>query len=341
MLTSAASRTVAEYKKIERGFALLMTATETTQDRKPILSHWRRIWVNVLLLAVSVIWGSTFLVVKDTVKITGPFTFLALRFGIGAIVLALVFYKRLARIKRDEILPGLAIGLFLFLAYSLQTLGLQYTTVSKAGFITGLYIPLVPLFSLVLLRQRPRMAAIVGVVLSFIGLGLLSVNNQFNLSIGLGELLILGCAVGNALHIVSISKFAPHADAINLAIVQMALTALLSVLAIPLTHEPLLLPSLTAWAGILFMGIVATAFCIAVMNWAQQRVSSTKATLIYAMEPMWSGLFGYLVGETLSLPAWFGCGFIFLSMIIGEVHFPLRRKGNNRQAALKEDFHSS
>src|ERR1019366_2225256 len=230
MLTSAVSRTVVEYKKIERGFALPMTATETTQDLKPVLSRWRRMWVNVLLLAVSVIWGSTFLVVKDTVKITGPFTFLALRFGIGAIVLALVFYKRLARIKRDEILPGLTIGLFLFLAYSLQTLGLQYTTVSKAGFITGLYIPLVPLFSLVLLRQRPRMAAIVGVVLSFIGLGLLSVNNQFNLSIGLGELLILGCAVGNALHIVSISKFAPHADAINLAIVQMALTALLSVL---------------------------------------------------------------------------------------------------------------
>src|SRR5260370_17549792 len=126
------------------------------------------------------IWGSNFLIVQHTLKLTGPFTFLAMRFSIGALVLALIFHKRLAQITRAEIITGSIIGLFLFGAYALQTTGLQYTTSSKAGFITGMYVPLVAILAVPMLRQKPTLGGILGVILSVAGLQLLSINISFS-----------------------------------------------------------------------------------------------------------------------------------------------------------------
>ena len=118
---------------------------------------------------------------------------------------------------------------------------------------------------------------------------------------------------------ICISKFAPGVDAINLALVQIALTALLSLIAIPIAREPFVLPPLPVWGSALFMGVAATAFALAVMNSVQQFISSTQATLIYALELVWAGMLGSLAGEHLSLFAWIGCGCILLGMITGEL----------------------
>lgn len=289
----------------------------------PTRSHGLR--HDLLLVLITMIWGGTFLVVKDAVKLSGPFIYLAFCYSVGTLTLALIFRKRLLHITRSELISGTIIGLFLFTGYALQTTGLQYTTVSKAGFITGLYVPLVPLFAFFVLRQRPTLGAIVGVVLSLLGLTLLSVNNQFNLTFGFGEILILGGAFAFALHIVCIGKFAPRADAINLAIVQLALSALLSFLIMPIVREPFTILPLPFWGAVLFMGVVDVAFTFLTMNWVQQFVSSTRATLICALEPMWAALFGYLLaGDKLSLLAWIGCGFILSGMLVGKVGFSHR-----------------
>lgn len=279
---------------------------------------WRRLRLDLLLIVVTMIWGSTFLLTQKTVQLSGPFTFLALCFGVGSLTLAITFRKRLIHLTRTELFAGMFIGLFLFAGYALQTTGLQFTTTGKAGFITGLYVPLVPLFSWLILRQKPT-RAIVGIALSVIGLTLLSINNQLNFEFGLGEALILGCAFAFALHIISISKFVPHVDAVNLAIVQLTLTSLLSFIAMPLAREPFVVPPLPVWGAVLFMGVVDIAFCLLVMNRVQQFISSNRATLVYALEPAWAGLFGYLAGQNLSIPAWFGCTCIFLGMIVGVV----------------------
>jgi drug/metabolite transporter (DMT)-like permease len=170
-----------------------------------------------------------------------------------------------------------------------------------------------------LLRQKPTLGSIQGVILSVAGLALISVNSSFQFTFGLGELLVMGCAIACALHVICISKFAPGVDAINLAIVQIALTALLSLIAMPIAREPFVLPPLPVWGSALFMGIAATAFALAVMNSVQQFVSSTQATLIYALELVWVGMLGYLAGEQLSLFAWIGCGCIILGMITSEL----------------------
>src|SRR6266851_3635802 len=289
--------------------------TTSLRSQLPLSERWRNVKVNALLVFVSMIWGSSFLIVQQTIRLTGPFTFLAMRFGIGALVLAVIFHKRLRHITRAEIFTGSLIGLFLFGTYALQTTGLQYTTSSKAGFITGLYVPLVAILAVPLLGQKPTLGSMLGVMLSVVGLILISVNSAFQFTFGLGELLVMGCAIASALHVICISKFAPRVDAMNLAIVQIALTAVLSFIAIPIAREPFVLPPLPVWESALFMGLAATAFALAVQNRVQQFVSSTQATLIYALELVWVGMLGSLAGEQLSLFAWIGCGCILLGMI--------------------------
>ena len=309
-----------------------MTELEPTSLRYQLTQseRWRKVKVNALLVFVTMIWGSTFLIVQHTLKLTGPFTFLAMRFSIGALVLALIFHKRLAQITRAEIITGSIIGLFLFGTYALQTTGLQYTTSSKAGFITGLYVPLVAILAVPLLGQKPTLGSMLGVMLSVAGLILISVNSSFQFTFGPGELLVTGCAIASALHVICISKFAPRVDAMNLAIVQIALTAVLSFIAMPIAREPFVLPPLPVWESALFMGLAATAFALAVMNRVQQFVSSTQATLIYALELVWVGMLGYLAGEQLSLFAWIGCGCILLGMITGELRLSRIMKKINR-----------
>ncbi len=275
---------------------------------------------DALLVLVTLIWGSTFLIVKNAVRLSGPFTYLTLSYGVGSLTLAVIFHKRLRHITHTELLSGLVLGMILFTGYALQTIGLQYTTVSKAGFITGLSIPLVPVFAFLLLRQKPTQGAIVGFVLSLAGLFLLSFNDKFNFVFGLGEILILGAAIAFALHIVNVSRFAPKVDAINLAIVQLTVTSLFSLIAMLIAREPFVMPSLAVWGSVLFMGVVDVAFTLSAMIWVQQLVSGTRAALIYALEPMWAALFGFaLAGDKLSLLAWIGCGFILSGMIFGSV----------------------
>jgi drug/metabolite transporter (DMT)-like permease len=293
--------------------------TTSLRSQLAQLERWRKVKVNALLVLVTMIWGSTFLIVQHTLTLTGPFTFLALRFSIGAIVLAAIFRKRLARITSAEIIMGSIIGVFLFATYALQTTGLQYISSSKAGFITGLYVPLVAILAVPILHQKPTLGSMLGVAFSLTGILLISVNKSFQFTFGLGELLVLGCAVASALHVIFISKFSPRVDAINLALVQIAFAALLSCIAMPIAREPFVMPPLPVWGSALFMGVVATAFALAVMNRVQQFVSSTQATLIYALELVWVGMLGYVAGDQLSLYGWIGCGFILLGMVTGEL----------------------
>lgn len=284
-------------------------------------SRQHRLGMDALLIFVTIIWGGTFLPVQKTLQLTGPFTLLTLSFASGALTLALLFPRRLRRLTRFELGAGSIIGILLFAGYALQTIGLLYATTSMAGFLTGLYVPGVPLLSILLLRQWPTWEATVGILLSFLGLLLLSITNQFRLSFGLGELLLLGCALSFALQIVSISKFAPNADPTNLTIVQITVTAVLSFIAWPIAREPFVPPPLVVWGSTLFLGIVSKAFALVVMNRVQKVVSGVRATLIYALEPVWTALFGWLAGERLGPRAWIGCGCILLAMVIGSLHF--------------------
>jgi len=279
--------------------------------------RWR---YEALLALNTLIWGSTFLVVKYLVKISGPFTYIAFSYAVGTLLLAVIFHKRLAHLTHSELRSGLLLGTALFAGYAFQASGLQFTTVSKAGFITGLYVPLVPLFYFVFLRQRPKLIALAGIMLSFVGLFLLSLTNQLSFSISAGEVLIFGAAVAFAVHIVLIGKFAPNADMTNLAIIQLGCSSLLGFVAMFFAGETHSAPPPQFWPIIISMGMIDIAFTLLVMNRVQQYVGGIRATLIYALEPLWAALTGLLLaGDVLSVPAWIGCGCILAGMIVGRL----------------------
>jgi len=277
---------------------------------------------DFVLVLITVIWGSTFAITQSALREIGPLGFVALRFTFGALALALFLNRRLRKITRIEWRAGLGIGAILFLAYGLQTLGLQHTTSSKSAFITATYVPLVPIAQLFLFGRKPAALAWVGAFVSFAGLGLLSMGNGLDSSFGLGEWLTLGCAVASALQIVLVGKYAADADPIRLATVQIATVALLALVAMPFAGEKMPAMTTNLVSICLGMGVISTAFVLGAMNWAQQTVPATRATLIYALEPVWAGIVGAAVGERMGIAAMIGSGLIVLGIVVAELRIP-------------------
>ena len=277
----------------------------------------RQLWADLSLLLITLIWGATFVMVKEAVSQTGVFTFLTLRFLLAAFVLALIFWPRLRATSPREFLAGVLVGLFLFGGYALQTTGLKYTSVSKTGFITGLSVVVVPLLSTLLLRQKQNLTALVGVLLATTGLGLLTLRG---LSMAQGDLWVLGGAVAFALQIVALGRFAPQMETGILATVQVATVALLSVpLAWAMEGVP---PQMSEqlWFAILFTGIMATSLAFLVQSKAQRFTSPTHTALIFATEPVFGAIFGYLLlQERLGCREILGCALILAGMAVGEI----------------------
>lgn len=290
---------------------------ESYEQSKP--SHKVHQWqADALLLVVALIWGSTFVLVKQTVLNFPVYAFLSLRFGLAAIMLFLLFGRRLHGLHPRMLGAGIAIGLFLFGGYAFQTIGLQYTSASKAGFITGLSVVIVPCLSALVLKRAPARQAWLGVILATAGLALLTLERDLVPS--RGDLIVLGCAFCFALHITAVSLFAPQTDALALTFVQITAVAVLSGLTMLVTANwrwPV--PSEVFYAAV-FTGVLATALAFAIQNNVQTWTSATHTALIFATEPVFAALFGYLLaGERLTTPGIMGCGLILLGMIVAEL----------------------
>jgi drug/metabolite transporter (DMT)-like permease len=280
----------------------------------------RQLLADLALLLVALIWGSTFVLVKEAVSLVKPFSFIALRFALATLLMALLFGRRLRALGQRGLLAGALIGLFLTAGYGFQTAGLQYTSASKAGFITGLSVVIVPFAAWLILSHRPTPSALAGVILATIGLVLLSLQMGESLKIKWGDLLVLGCAFSFALHIVTVGVFAPHMDPLALATVQIGVAALISG-ALALTVEGGWSGfSGSVWFAALFTGLLATSLAFAVQTAAQAFTTPTHTALIFATEPVFAALFGTLLaGERLTGRALLGCGLILAGMLVAEL----------------------
>jgi drug/metabolite transporter (DMT)-like permease len=289
---------------------------------------------DLALLAVAAIWGATFVMVRAAVADTGPFTFLALRFSLAAGLLALLFAGRLRHAGRRAWAAGALVGLFLFAGYAFQTMGLRDTTASRAGFITGLAVVLVPFVAWAWLRRPPGPGPFAGVLLAVAGLALLAWQPGERLAFGRGDWLVLACAVAFALHIVALGAFAPRLDARALAAAQIATAAGLALVAAAwlesadLAADP---PTATVLGAAAFTGLFATAVAFAVQSSAQAHTTPTHVALIFATEPVFAALAGVaLAGETLTRSAWAGCALILVGMLTAELWPRGERRGHGR-----------
>lgn len=273
---------------------------------------------ELALIGITMLWGSTFLLIHTAVQYCGPFFLVGLRFLIASAVLALVFRRELGGISRHDVKAGCIIGMALFLGYSLQTAGLQSVTSSQSAFISAIYVPMVPMLQWLLLRRRPRLASWIGALLAFIGLVLLSSPDRAAFSFSAGEVVTLFSAVAIALEIILISYFAPGADSRRLTIVQLFAAALASFLTMPVVGETL--PQFSwVWVFIALILAMMSALIQLAMNWAQKSVSPTRASVIYAGEPVWAGIIGRLAGERLPGMALLGAAFIIAGVLIAEL----------------------
>jgi drug/metabolite transporter (DMT)-like permease len=266
------------------------------------------------LVAVTAVWGVTFVQVKDAIAVYPLFAFLALRFAIASATLAFPGAARVRGLGRSGIVAATFAGLLLAGGYTLQTAGLDRTSVSSAGFVTGMYVVLTPLLALVLFRLRVGAAAWAGVALATVGLAMLS---GVHAESPVGDLLVLAGAAVYSLQIVLMERYARLYDAVAFTLVEMlAAFALLAVVAVPDYAVP---RGWTVWGALLVTGVFASALAFLVQTWAQRRTSATRTALVFTLEPVWAALFGYtLAGDRLGAVAWTGCAVIMAGILLAE-----------------------
>ena len=281
------------------------------------LGRRQQLAADGLLLAVTAVWGSTFVMVKDAVADYPVFPFLTLRFTLGLIALLLIGGRRLRTLSRSNSLAGILAGLFLFGGYALQTLGLQYTSASRAGFLTGLSVVLVPLVSALVVRERPQPAALIGVTLATAGLMLFT--SSQSLGFGKGEFLVLLGALCFTGHIVTVAAAASQADPIALTTIQLGVVALSSAI-ISTAAGQWTVPAPATWGAAAFTGVAATAVAFALQTSMQRFTTATHTALIFTAEPVFAAVFGVLLsGDELTIRLINGGVLILLGSIVSDV----------------------
>ena len=272
---------------------------------------------HVALLAAAAIWGFTFPLVKDALDHIGPFEFLAVRFAIATVVLAIIWPRATVQALRTGRRAGLTAGLLLAIGHVFQTAGLELTRSTNAGFITGLYVVFTPVFAAIILRRRVSPAVVLGVMFTTAGLAFMSLRIvDGRPMVNVGDLLVLVSAVAYAGQIVTLGRYAAESDARVLLIQQLAITCVVCAVLMP--AEDLRVPSGgVVWNALLATALGSSVFGIGVQTWAQKRISPTPAAIIFAAEAPFAALFAHiLAGERLPGPAWLGAVLIMAGVLV-------------------------
>lgn len=288
----------------------------------PFSSHInrRQLRAEMMLASVTLFWGATFPIVKEAITQTPVLSFLWVRFALAALLLALLAGPSgFASLDRRGWGVGVFLGVLLFLSYLFQTFGLDLTSSTNAGFLTGLNVVWVPMLAGILLKKPAAVGSKIGVVLALTGLFMLTWQSPW--SFNLGDLLVLICSIFVALHILGLDVFTRGYDGRALAFVQIATMALLASLG-SLLFEPVSWPQAMT-RSLLFAFLITAVFATAYAFWAmttfQHRTTPTRAALIYTLEPVFAALFSYwLLGETLTVVGWAGGVLIITGMIVAE-----------------------
>ncbi len=266
------------------------------------------------LVFVSMIWGGTFPLVKLSLQYISPMGFLTLRFLLATAILLAIYFKKIMS-HRDALRASLILGIFLFLGYMFQTIGLKYTSSSNAGFITGLYVVFTPIFSYLIIKERITKRIIGALLISLAGLYLLSGVRGFNF----GDILELFCAIAYGIHVTLIGKFSREKDAATLTMMQLFFVFLFSSIWWGAEGPYISLSPLLAF-GIVFTGLFASALGILMQVHAQKHISPSKTAVIFTTEPAFAGIFSFVfLGEALTPMGIMGAVLILFAMLLAAV----------------------
>ncbi|NLO97787.1 MAG: DMT family transporter [Peptococcaceae bacterium] len=273
---------------------------------------------DISLLLVALGWGSTFIVVKTAIQDLPPFPFLCGRFALAFLSLLPLLWLHRRHINLPTIGKGALAGFFLFLGYATQTIGLQYTTASNAGFITGLNVVIVPILLAIYHKKLPPKTLCYGIICSVLGLALMSIQDGF--TVNAGDPIVLICAFCYALQIILVARFAPEVNAAVLAAFQILTVSVLSGLCTLIIPQPHYVFSGYVWFGLILTALICTSFAYLVQSKMQQFTSPTHTAIIFATEPVFSAIFAYLLaGEVLSIRGYVGAALVLVGILCAEL----------------------
>ncbi|MBR5229313.1 MAG: DMT family transporter [Firmicutes bacterium] len=295
---------------------------------------------NIMLLITAAIWGSAFVAQKSGMDYIGPLTYGGIRTFIGGLalipVIALlnkskketaVTAEAKAAEKKLLLIGGICCGIALFVASTLQQYGVMYTTAGKAGFITTLYVVMVPIVSIVIGKKiRPLMWICVG--MGAVGLYLLCMTDA-SFSLSKGDTLVLLCALGFTAHILIIDYFAPKVDGVKLSCIQFLIAGLLGMIGMFIFEEPKMDAILQCWLPILYAGVLSSGVGYTLQIVAQKHAEPTVASLLMSLESVFAVIAGAIIlHETMSGRELFGCAVIFAAVILAQLPSKEERLGN-------------
>jgi len=291
---------------------------------------------DLTLILVAIIWGSGFTATKLALDSGfGPFYLMAFRFAIAAIIMKVIFFKKLKNMSRDELRAGAIIGAFLFFAFGTQTVGMLFTTPSKNAFLTGTNVVMVPFIYWAISRIKPDVYSVIAAVICFIGISTLSYEGSF--SMGLGDTLSLICAVGFACHISLTGYFAKKIDVIKIAFLQMAVAAVLSLIAALFFEQLPVEFDRTGVLSVIYLGVFSTMVAFFLQTVAQKYTTASRTAIILSTEAIFGTLFSVLLlSEKLTVNMIIGGCAIFLAIITVETKWDFLKPKNRSPLGSKQ-----
>jgi drug/metabolite transporter (DMT)-like permease len=282
--------------------------------------HPSPLFADGVLLLVSFFWGTSFAIVKEALPLTTPANFLFIRFAMACLLLLPLAWVRRENFSKELIWKGGVIGVFLFTAFLTQTWGLAFTSASRSGFLTGLSVILVPLLSILILRQMPGWLPIIGALLAFTGIYLLTAADQVQkLPFNIGDALTLACAVLWAGHILALGRFSPGGDTFGLAFLQLLTAGVGSLIWAGSTGELDFRVPPFVYESALYLAVACTILAYVGQTWAQARTSPTRTAIILSMEPVFAAFFAWFwIGEKMGFWGWIGAGCILTGILMAE-----------------------
>jgi drug/metabolite transporter (DMT)-like permease len=291
-------------------------------------SRHQTLIAEITFVVVVMIWGVTFVASKNALQVVGPFAYNTMRMTLGAVTLALLVGRDWQQLNRSYFWPAVITGFILFLSYATQAYGIQFTTVSKAGFLTGTNLVYVPIFSALLLRRLPSWTAITGVVLAFVGLYLISFEGALgSLSLAPGDFWVAISGIGWGLYVIALAKYSSRLNIMIYSTLHVGAAALFSGVTWLFSAEPLILPltSMALWVGAISTGVLIIGFGTSVETWVTRLVSPTRVALIAALEPVFAALAGWWVGDTITLRIIIGGMLILAGILMAELRHMIKR----------------
>ncbi|WP_010676802.1 DMT family transporter [Bacillus timonensis] len=283
------------------------------------------------LTFVAIIWGSGFVASAVSLDHYTPYQILAIRFFVGVILLSLVFFKKLKHIKKSTIMKGTIIGIFLYLAFALQTVGLVYTTPSKNAFLTAVNVVIVPIIAFFIFKRKMDKFELLGAVLAVTGVGVLSL--QLSGGVNFGDFLTLLCAVGFAFHIFYTAQFVKDEDPVLLTVIQMAAATVLGFIVVLFKGETDFTASVEGVSAVLYLGVFSTTIAFLLQTVAQKFTTETNAAIILSTEAFWGMVFSVIIlSEVLTVRMIIGAIVILLAIIIAETKLKFFKKKSYKEA---------